>query len=164
MCPAEWFTSPAGDQALELHEVILKACEGQRERRYQNADALQADLALLQSGQSVRHVRALWSAGTPACELCGIVGTTLLVLALVVAFFANYRARLAGESRAREAALRQQAQQSQAQAESAEQEARRQLQAMLYETARALVLSKELGHRARALEAIRQAAELDQCR
>ena len=155
--PPEWFTNPEGDQALELHEVILKACEGQRERRYPDAHALQADLALLQSGQSVRQARAL-ERRYARLQLCGIVGTTLLILALAVAFFANYRARLAGESRAREARLRQQAQHSQAQAESAEKEARRQLQAMLYETARALVLSKEAGHRARALEAIRQAA------
>ena len=126
--PPEWFTSPVGDAALELHEVILKACEGQRERRYPNAEALQADLALLQSGQSVRHARAL-QRRYARLRLSGIAGTTLLVLALVAAFFANYRARLAGESRAREATLRQQAQQTQAHAESAEHEARRQLQA-----------------------------------
>jgi len=155
--PPEWFTSPVGDPALELHEVILKACEGQRERRYANTDALQADLALLQSGQSVRHTRAL-QRRYARLRMSGIVGTTLLVLALVAASFANYRARLAGESRAREASLRRQAQQSQAHAESAERAARRQLQATLYEAARALVLSKELGHRAQALEAIRQAA------
>jgi WD40 repeat protein len=155
--PSEWFTSPAGDPALELHEVILKACEGQRDRRYPNAHAFQADLALLQSGQSVRHTRAL-QRRYARLRLSGIVGTALLVLALVAAFFANYRARLAGESRAREAALRREAQQSQANAESAERVARQQLQATLYQAARALVLSKELGQRAQALEAIRQSA------
>lgn len=53
--------------------------------------------------------------------------------------------------------LRQRAQQALARAESAEFEARRQFQSALYEEARALVLSQELGHRAKALEAIRQA-------
>jgi WD40 repeat protein len=155
--PAEWFSSPAGDQALELHEIILKACEGQRERRYPNADAMQADLALLQSGESVRHTRAL-QRRYARLRMSGLVGTCLLVLALATALFSSYRARLAAESREKEALLRQQAQQAQAEAQSAEHEARHQLQAALYEEARALVMSKELGHRTRALEAIRQAA------
>lgn len=154
--PPEWFTSPEGDQPLELHQVILKACEGQRERRYLNADAMQADLALLQSGESVRHTRAL-RRRYAQLRLTGMVGTALLVLAVGAALFANYRARLAAASREKEALLRHQAVEQRAHAESAEREARRQLQAALYEEARALVLSKELGHRTRALEAIRQA-------
>jgi WD40 repeat protein len=155
--PPEWFASPAGDQALELHEIILKACEGQRERRYSTAATMQADLALLQSGQSIRHTRAL-QRRYARLRMTGMIGTTLLVVALATAFFTNYRARLASQSRAKEAQLRQQAQQAQARAESAEHEAQRQLQAALFEEARALVLSKELGHRAKALDAIRRAA------
>ena len=31
--PAEWFAEEASDDALELYSIILKACEGQRERR-----------------------------------------------------------------------------------------------------------------------------------
>ena len=57
--PPEWFAEGSGDEALELHEVVLKACEAQRENRYPNVEALQADLALLQSGQSLRRVRGL---------------------------------------------------------------------------------------------------------
>lgn len=154
--PSEWFTTPEGDQALELHQVILQACEGQRDRRYVNADAMQADLALLQSGESVRHTRAL-RRRYAQLRVTGMVGTALLVLAVGAALFANYRARVAAESRQKEARLREQAQRAQAHAETAEGEALRQLQAALYEEARALVLSKELGHRTRALEAIRQA-------
>jgi hypothetical protein len=155
--PPEWFTNPGGDQAIELHEIILKVCEGQRERRYANAEAMQADLALLQSGESVSHTRAL-QRRYARLRMTGIVGTTLLFLALGTAFFATYRARVAGENHRKETLLRQQAQQAQAHAESAEREAHRQLQAALYEEARALVLTKELGHRERALEAIRRAA------
>jgi WD40 repeat protein len=154
--PQEWFTAPEGDQALEFHQIILKACEGQRERRYQNADAMQADLALLQSGESLRHTRALHRRYA-RLRMTGMVGTALLVLTLGAALFANYRARLETANREKEALLRQRAQEEQGHAETAEREARRQLQAALYEEARALVLSRELGHRTRALEAIRQA-------
>jgi WD40 repeat protein len=140
---------------LELHEVILRACEGRRERRYQNANEMQADLALLQSGQSIRHMRAL-ARRYAQLRVAGAVVTVLLACAAIVAMLANYRARLASESRARETRLRQEAQKSLALAETAGNEARHQLNAALYEEARSLVLSKELGHRTRALDALRR--------
>jgi WD40 repeat protein len=155
--PAEWFAERAGDEALEFQEIVLKACEGQRERRYQTADEMQADLALLQSGQSVRHIRAL-KRRYARLKATGVAGTTLLVVALLAAWAASYRARLEVENRAQEARLRQQAQQSLVRAETAERAAHQQLNTALYEQARALVLSKELGHRARALDALRRAA------
>ena len=155
--PTEWFIGPAGDDALEFHEVLLKACEGQRERRYRSADEMQADLTLLQSGQSVRHMRTL-KRRYARLRVSGVVGTTLLAGAIVAALLANYRARLAAESHTKEAALREQVEKSLARAEGAEREERLQLNAALYEQARALVLSKELGHRSRALDAIRRAA------
>ena len=155
--PSEWFAEPGSDDALELNEIILKACEGGRERRYQNVEALQADLALLRSGQSVRRVRAL-ERRYARLRVTGVVGTTLLVVAVMAALFASYRSRLAAQSHAREVALRQSAQRAQARAETAERETRRELQFALYEQARALVLSQELGHRTRALQAIRGAA------
>jgi len=133
--PTEWFGEETGNEALEFHEVILKACEGQRELRYDSAEAMQADLALLQSGQSVRHVRALERRYTRLRRI-GILGTTLLVCALVSVVFVNYRAKLAEESRAKEARLREQAQQSLSRAESAEEESRQQLYAALLEQGR----------------------------
>jgi serine/threonine protein kinase len=42
----------------ELNDVLLKACAPDPKDRYPNAEALNADLALLQSGQSVRRRRA----------------------------------------------------------------------------------------------------------
>src|SRR3989442_1794402 len=141
--PPEWFGSNGGDDALELHEVILKACESQREPRYQSTEEIQADLALLQSGQSVRHVRAL-ERRYARLRWSGIAGTAVLVCALVVAFFANYRARLAAESHAKEASLREQAQHSQARAEAAERQERQQLYTALLEQGRATVRSGEL--------------------
>jgi WD40 repeat protein len=153
--PNEWFARSASDAALEFHEVILRACEGRRERRYQNANGLQADLALLQSGQSIRHMRAL-ERRYALLRGVGVMAGIMLVCAVIVVLLANYRARVASESRARETVLRQQAQKSLSLARAAESEARNQLNAALYEEARALVLSKELGHRTRALEAIRR--------
>src|SRR2546426_1360493 len=155
--PPDWFASTDGDDALELHEVILKACESQRERRYQSTEEMQADLALLQSGQSVRHVHAL-ERRYARLRWSGIVGTAVLVCALVLAFFANYRARLAAESRAKEASLREQAQHSQARAEAAERQERQQLYTALLEQGRATVRSGELGQRVNALDAVQRAS------
>src|SRR5262249_42033762 len=80
--PSEWFADNAGQEALEFHEIILKACEGQRERRYKSADAMQADLALLQSGQSLRRVRAV-EQRYARLRTAGIVAAILLVCAIV---------------------------------------------------------------------------------
>ncbi|MFO1498681.1 MAG: serine/threonine-protein kinase [Verrucomicrobiota bacterium] len=155
--PSDWVAANAGDHALELHEVILKACEGQRERRYQNAEEMQADLALLQSGQSLRHARALQRryAYLRATLFAGI---TALACALAAVFMANYRARMAAETRARETRLRVEAQRLLVRAETAEREAMQQLYTALLEQARATVRSGELGQRVRALDAIRRAA------
>jgi len=157
--PPEWFTGAVGEGALELHEVILKACEGRREHRYRSVDELQADLLLLQSGQSVRRVRAL-ERRYARLRLSGIAGTALLVCALVGWLLADYRARVAAENRAKENALRQQAELAQGRAERAEQDGRRQLYAALLEQAKATVRSEELGQRFRALEAIGRAASI----
>jgi WD40 repeat protein len=155
--PAHWFMDPAGDAALELHEIILKACEGDRARRYHSAEAMQADLALLQSGQSVRRVRALerrikWARrlGWAAALIAGLAVTTSLI--------ANWRARTEAESHSKERQLRQQAQRERTRAETAELAARQQLNTALFEQARALVVSREVGHRTRALEALRKVA------
>jgi len=56
--PADWAQrGEAG--AFEFYEVVLRCCEPDAARRYAKADELLADLALLQSGQSVRQVRQL---------------------------------------------------------------------------------------------------------
>ncbi|HKX61149.1 MAG TPA: serine/threonine-protein kinase, partial [Verrucomicrobiae bacterium] len=154
--PAEWFAKEATTEALEFHAVVLKACEGARERRYRSAEEMQADLALLQSGQSVRRLRAL-EERVSRWRRIGAVAAILVGLAVATALVANWRARLAAESQAKEAKLLRQATNSLMRAESAERESRQQLSAALFEQARALVLSRELGHRTRALDAIRRA-------
>jgi WD40 repeat protein len=157
--PTEWMSDDAGNEALEFHEVILKACEGQRERRYENANALQADLALLQSGQSLRRVCALEQRHA-RLRFSGVVAAILLLCAVVAVFLANYRARLAAESRAKETRLREQAQSSLVRAENAERETQQHLYTALLEQARATGLTGELGHRVRALDALRRAGAI----
>ena len=157
--PPEWFTEHADGEALEFHEIILKACEAQRDRRYASAESMQADLALLQSGQSIRRARAL-ERRYAQLRWSGIVGTVLLVCAFVAALFANYRAEVAAEISANEARLREQAQASLARAESAEEESRQQLYTALLGEARAVVRSGELGQRVKALDALRRAAAI----
>jgi hypothetical protein len=122
--PSEWFAQEAGTQPLEFQEIVLKACEGARERRYQSAEQMQADLALLQSGQSVRRVRAL-ERRVARFRALGIAALLTVLLALGGVLLANYRTRIEGENRGRELALRQRA-------EVAEHEATEQLYAALF--------------------------------
>src|SRR5256885_16782139 len=105
--PPEWMRDSTDNDALEFYEIALKAGEGLRERRYQSADEMQADLALLQSGQSIRHMRTI-KRRYARLRVALAVGTTLFVCALTAFFFASYRARLAAASKARETVLREQ--------------------------------------------------------
>jgi serine/threonine protein kinase len=53
-----------GEGFLELNEVVLRACQVDPRERYQTAEAMADDLALLASGRSVRRLRTLerrWS-------------------------------------------------------------------------------------------------------
>ncbi len=157
--PAEWLDEHSGDEALELHEITLKACEGQRERRYQSAEQMQADLALLQSGQSVRRVRTLERRAARARRF-GWAALVIVTLAVITSLVANWRARVESETRANETKLREEAQRSLARAESAEREGRERLYAALLAEARATVQSSDAGRRFRTLEAVRQAAAI----
>lgn len=47
------------DHLLELNLVFLKACQNDVRKRYRSAQEMHADLALLQSGKSLRRARAL---------------------------------------------------------------------------------------------------------
>jgi len=157
--PPQWFAEDASTESLEFHEVVLKACEGAKERRYRYAEEMQADLALLQSGQSVRDLRALEKRVSHWRRIGG-AAAVLVALAVGTALVAQWRARIAAETRAQETKLKVQAQQSQARAESAEHESRQQLYVALLEQARATVRSGELGQRLRALDAISRAAAI----
>lgn len=51
--------APDAAALLEFNAILLKACAANREERYQSAEEMNADLALLQSGGSVRRQRKL---------------------------------------------------------------------------------------------------------
>ncbi len=51
--------APDSAQLLEFNAILLKACAANVKQRYQSAEEMNADLALLQSGGSVRHQRKL---------------------------------------------------------------------------------------------------------
>src|SRR5262249_45163870 len=55
--PANWDELPADEQArlLEFNEVLVKACESEPRKRYQSAEQMAAELALLQDQRSVRR-------------------------------------------------------------------------------------------------------------
>lgn len=57
--PADWRARPDFDQLLEFNEILTKACDDDRRQRSQNADAMRAELELLQVGRSVKRQR-LW--------------------------------------------------------------------------------------------------------
>lgn len=57
MLPTAVVDEPARAQLAELNEVYLRACAPDPRDRYQNAEELHADLALLHRGQSVRRQR-----------------------------------------------------------------------------------------------------------
>ncbi len=148
--PPDWLTGEVPHGALELHEVILRACETDPARRYQSAAALQADLALLQSGQSVRRARKL-ERRVKTLRRAGLAALGAVLLASGLGTFAAYRARTEHENAARAETLRQRA-------VSAEEAA--QLELANAQLARAGLLRRSglVGQRVQTLELIRQAA------
>ncbi len=157
--PPEWFAEDAAPELLEFHAVVLKACEGSKERRYQNAEEMQADLALLQSGQSVRRLRVL-EERVQRWRYVGWAAAISVMVAVGIALAANWRAKVAAENEAKETQIKEHAQRSLLRAEAAEGESRHQLYSALLEQARANVRSGEMGQRVRTLDAVRRAAAI----
>jgi WD40 repeat protein len=148
---------PDCEALLELNEVMTRACAPEPGQRYASAKELQADLNLFLAGRSLRRAR---NAERYLTQLKRFAATAcaFLVLAGVAVWFAkreerhaNERERLAMERAHTERRWRERA-------EMAELESRQQLYTALLEQARATVRSGELGHRVRALEALRRAA------
>ncbi len=95
--PESWLLDP-DPTWCELHEVILRACEGIPERRYQSAAEMEADLAAISSGQSIRERRAL-AVRARRIRLAGTLATIGVVAALGWGAASRQRASL--EHRAR---------------------------------------------------------------
>jgi WD40 repeat protein len=92
--PIDLAGSQDHERLLEFNEVILKACANDSSARYQTAAEMLSDLALLQSGKSVRHARALEHRLETAKKL-GRVAAIVALLAAVGYFFAQIEARRA---------------------------------------------------------------------
>ena len=87
---------PDADALIEFNEIVVKACAPDLRQRYQSAQEMAADLALLQEGKSVRRTRVhqrLWSQVKKAA-------LGLVLLALVIAGVA----RVARQTQRNEAA------------------------------------------------------------
>src|SRR2546430_393692 len=77
--PPDLQTQPDHAGLLELNEVILKACEGDPRQRYGSAEDMRVDLALLQTGRSVKRKRnqaRRWAVGRK-------LGRPIILLAFV---------------------------------------------------------------------------------
>jgi len=84
---------PEENRALvELNAVLSKACARDPAERYHSADEMQGELALLQSGKSVKRLRAVERRLRRARRL-GLATFLIAVLALGTVVFAHQRAR-----------------------------------------------------------------------
>ncbi len=148
--PSDWLTGEIPHGALDLHEVILRACESDPTQRYQNAAQMQADLALMQSGQSVRRARRL-EKRVRTLRRAGWVAALTALLATSLGLFATYRARVEVENVRNANQLRSRAQ-------IAEKEARAQLAEAQLARAGMERRTGRAGQRGRALGLLRDAA------
>ncbi len=141
--PADWLGDSQHQPLIEFNEVLIKACETDPARRYQSAEEMLADLALLQVGKSVRHLHNVERRLRLARRL-GAVALGAAVLALAAYGMARRQARLEHQSRQR--------------IEHAEAEARSQLAQARLAQARALRRTGEAGQRFDCLEVVAAAA------
>ena len=150
---------PDGEALLELNEVMTRACAPEPKDRYASATEFQAELNLFLAGRSLRSARLVERALARVRKFAFITCVFLLLAALALWFsrreerHASERARAANERARAETSLRQRA-------EAAEHGTQQQLHTALLEQARATVRSGEMGHRVRALDALRRAAAI----
>ena len=90
------------DQILELNLVLLKACQNDPRRRYQSAQELSADLALLRGGHSLRRARASQRRFAHARRLAFAAILVTLTAAGINHFIQQSRLHLAEQDKARE--------------------------------------------------------------
>lgn len=128
---------------LELNAVILKACAPDPRQRYQTAEELASELALLQSGRSVKRMRQVETRLGRARRVL-TAAALITIIALVVSLIARQRADEERKLRDR--------------AEQAEHEGREQLWRARLNEARALRRSHDAGSRQAALQALTEAA------
>ena len=144
---------------MELNAVLLKACAPKREDRYQSAEAMNADLALLHSGQSVRDKQRL-ERRVKFLTRAGAVTVATMVLGAVPYFVAIKEARLARLAAREKARQAERADREAARARAAEGDAREKLWQSYLNEAKARRFSGQAGRRAESLTALKQAARI----
>lgn len=150
--PAHVNQLPDGEAVLELNEVMTRACAPDPDQRYATATELEADLNLFLAGRSLRRARNI-ERHLARLKNFAAVACGFLVLAAVALWLVKAEERRAQERAQTEAALRRRA-------EAAERETAQQLYTALIDQARAVLRSGEMGHRTKALDALRDAAAL----
>jgi tetratricopeptide (TPR) repeat protein len=78
--PEEMRTWPDRGAVEELNEIVLKACAKDPARRYPSAEALRADLAILQRGQSVKRKRTVQRRVAVVTKLSLVAGLIALMI------------------------------------------------------------------------------------
>jgi tetratricopeptide (TPR) repeat protein len=84
---------PEHGRWLEFNTVVHKACQAEARQRYQSAQELHEDLALLQRGQSVKHKRAVqrrWVQARKLALSAVILASLLVPLRFLKAFKLGY--------------------------------------------------------------------------
>jgi WD40 repeat protein len=92
--PTEWEAFVDQEGLLEFNAVLLRACESDVRRRYQSAGEMHADLALLQTGKSVKRLRFI-ERRLAAITRIGLVVAGIAVVAVTAYFGAIKQARRA---------------------------------------------------------------------
>jgi serine/threonine protein kinase len=77
--PPDLPTRPDREAIAEFNAIIVRACQLDPRQRYASAEAMQADLALLERGKSVKHQRQ-WRARWAIARKVMVVLTTLAAL------------------------------------------------------------------------------------
>jgi len=150
--PEDWKARGARGGWPELFEVVLTACEPNPSRRYRTARQMRDELTLLQSGKSLRRVRALERRLALARRLA-LVAAPLLALGVLLDVVMLYERRQVLHEAER-------ADRESSRARAAEVQARRQLCDSLLAQAQARRLNHRAGRRLDSLEALRQAAKI----
>jgi WD40 repeat protein len=96
---------------MELNAVLLRACAAKPKERYASAEEMNADLALLMAGKSVRHTHAM-ERRVKIMTRVAVVTVAVMVLGAVPYYVAIKEARLATAAASREAAQRQRAEEA----------------------------------------------------
>ena len=89
--PEEFRATQEGGAFSEFNEILLRSCASEPAKRYATAEQMRAELLLLQSGRSIRGLRANERL-VRRLKLSGIVGTVCLVIAAAVALLQHQRA------------------------------------------------------------------------